>query len=407
MTDKNYKIVWSSNAPWCGTGYGNQTALFAPMLHEAGWDVTIAAFYGVRGAILNVGYARVVPGLRDAWGNDVLVAHAQAYKPDVVFALQDIWVLADDVIERLPLASWCPVDHTPIPPGTVGKLLRCKYPIAMSQHGERMMRQSGFDPFYIPHGVDTEVFAPHDRAEARQKWNFPEDAFIVAVVAANKGFPSRKSLDRILKAWSEFVITHPTAILYMHTDPSGLDAGAPNLADVRDFYGIPRDSVIFPDAYRLGMGQYPDAALADLYNAADVLLAPSMGEGFGIPVIQAQACGCPVIVSKFTSQPELVRGGLLLELDPRDDQVWTWQSSEQVFLPVSKLITALEWAYDMRGNETLREQAHKGMAEYDVKHVFQRYMLPTLTYIAEAERAEKSAKNELIELMEAAPVAAD
>ncbi|MBE9055491.1 glycosyltransferase family 1 protein [Sphaerospermopsis sp. LEGE 08334] len=59
--------------------------------------------------------------------------------------------------------------------------------------------------------------------------------------------------------------------------------------------------------------------LIQLYNAADVLLAPSLYEGFGLTIIEAMACGLPVITSNVASLPEVVEYAAIL-LDPMDDQ---------------------------------------------------------------------------------------
>ena len=54
-----------------------------------------------------------------------------------------------------------------------------------------------------------------------------------------------------------------------------------------------------------------------LYSSASVLLHPSLCEGFGIPVAEAMACGCPVITSNLSAMPE-VAGGAARLVDPRD-----------------------------------------------------------------------------------------
>jgi len=59
--------------------------------------------------------------------------------------------------------------------------------------------------------------------------------------------------------------------------------------------------------------------LIQLYNAADVLLAPSLYEGFGLTVVEAMACGLPVITSNVSSLPEVVGNGAIL-VEPMDIQ---------------------------------------------------------------------------------------
>ena len=63
------------------------------------------------------------------------------------------------------------------------------------------------------------------------------------------------------------------------------------------------------------IGFVPDADLAALYSAAECLVLPSWYEGFGIPIVEAMACGCPVVTSERGCGPE-VAGGAALLVDP-------------------------------------------------------------------------------------------
>jgi len=65
------------------------------------------------------------------------------------------------------------------------------------------------------------------------------------------------------------------------------------------------------------VGYIPVDALACLYSAADVLAYPSLYEGFGLPVLEAMACGCPVVTSNVSSLPE-VAGDAAVMVDPTD-----------------------------------------------------------------------------------------
>lgn len=64
-------------------------------------------------------------------------------------------------------------------------------------------------------------------------------------------------------------------------------------------------------------GYVTDEDLVKFYNAAEVFVYPSLYEGFGIPIIEAMACGCPVITSNVSSMPE-VAGTAALLVDPNN-----------------------------------------------------------------------------------------
>jgi glycosyltransferase involved in cell wall biosynthesis len=64
-------------------------------------------------------------------------------------------------------------------------------------------------------------------------------------------------------------------------------------------------------------GHLPDADLPALYSAATVVALVSLYEGFGLPALEAMACGAPVLVSDRGSLPE-VTGDAAIMIDPRD-----------------------------------------------------------------------------------------
>ena len=87
------------------------------------------------------------------------------------------------------------------------------------------------------------------------------------------------------------------------------------------FAGSPLDSDLRKKAEELGeVIEYvwpSDEQLRALYSGALALLYPSLEEGFGWPVVEAQACGCPVITSARSPMKE-VSGGAAILIDPED-----------------------------------------------------------------------------------------
>lgn len=375
------KILWASNAPFCGSGYGVQTALFGARIAET-HDLRYYANWGVQGACLDWNGCQIYPS-DGQWGNRTLVAcaahHGDPLEDCRVIALCDAWVLNPDVWpDELKLAVWAPVDHWPLPPSARAVLSRPQVtPIAMSRFGEQMMRDAGLDPLYVPHGVETDLFAPHReiRDDIRSQMNLPAGAFVVGVVAANQGSPAmhRKAYPQMFRAFARFHETHPDSYLYVHTNEiPHPDGGGLNLRAVADACGVPRQALVFTEAFAYTLG-IPRPQLADLYQGFDVLLASSMGEGFGVPIIEAQASGVPVIVTDHSAMTELCGAGWLVD---GDDWFDGYQDAWFKSPSVDSIVAALGQAYGAADGMVGR--AREFGLRYDADRVFDEFWQPAL-----------------------------
>jgi glycosyltransferase involved in cell wall biosynthesis len=380
------------NSPLVGTGYGVQIKHLALKLKQAGHDVAVACTYGHQVGIKDWptewGPIRLYPSGWTDQSLDVLAAHVGHFfdgdpQAGWIIPVTDMWCL-NPVAKELAacrVLPWTPVDHLPVP-GDVVKFFHMSghQPVAMSNFGRREFYEAGLSPSYVPLAVDTDVFKPTthlpvggELVDARTVFNIPQDAFAVLMVAMNKDPQDRKNFGGAVRAFAEFHRTNPHAVLVLHTDAVGAAGSRLNLNVVAMLAGLPRSALIFTDPYaqRLGL---TDEMLAGLYSACDVLLAPSKGEGFCVPMIEAQACGTPVIVSNFSAQAELVGAGWTvagqLEFDPGQSSNYFTAFHHDI---VAKLNLAAR--SDL---VALSQRAVEFAQEYSVDAVWQRHWAPLI-----------------------------
>ena len=140
----------------------------------------------------------------------------------------------------------------------------------------------------IPEAADP-LFGPRQGAGERVKsrWGI-EGEYLLFVGALD----ARKDPNSLLEAWRAARASRPGLALVLSGDPG---KQAPSM----------------PGAVHAG--RVDDESLADLYSAAGCLVFPSRYEGFGLPCLEAMACGCPVAAFRNSSLPEVVdEAGILV-----------------------------------------------------------------------------------------------
>lgn len=384
------RLLLLGNAPWVGSGYGEQLAMLVPRLQAMGHEIAVAANYGLQGTIAPWNDITVYPAHGDS-GNLSVGFYAEMFGADAVLCLHDAWVMKPDAWpDDMRMAMWAPVDHYPIPPLVLNTLKHEKVrPIAMSRFGEEWMEKFSLDPMYAPHAVDTTLFRPQPeiRDDVRAAMGIPPDAFLVGMVAANRGWSpqvSRKAFPQAFEAFLHFAERHADAWLYVHTEaiPRGNGSNLETLVLALDALhergGGFVERVRFPSEREMLMG-LPRNLMAAQYTAVDVLLNPSMGEGFGVPLLEAQACGVPVIASDHSAMTELAHAGWLVEGDPW----WDALQDSFAFMPhIASIEAALEDAYDAREDSELRDEAVEFAQAYDIDAVAQKYWEPIMAELA-------------------------
>lgn len=181
---------------------------------------------------------------------------------------------------------------------------------------------------HVPRDKMTTVYAAADRrftritdpdtlARVRAQYALPDGDFFVMVVKgyarieyAGQALCPRKNVEGTLAA-----LAHVQAMETRCPPMVILGAGVKDrlTPDVlRERFGLDRDSVIIP-------GLIDQDDMPAVYSMAAGLMFPSYYESFGIPLVEAMACGCPVITSSAPACPEVV-GDAALIVDPDDVQ---------------------------------------------------------------------------------------
>lgn len=370
------KILIHSNSPWAATGYGTQTALFAPRFQQLGHDVAVSAYYGLAGSPTDWRGIRVYPSHLDPYGADVVTGHARDFAADLVLTLCDVWALKPTAFKDLNVASWMPVDCAPLSKDDGLWLNHVRSaPIAMSRHGQKMLTDAGLPVVsYVPHGVDTAVFRPLDKAECRGNLGVPDDAFIVGVNAANKGNnPSRKAFPQQFEAFARLQRKHGDALLMLHTQLQstiGLDLSA-----LAESFQIPQKNVMWSDQYPYMTGVLDWQYMAAWYNACDLVSNATYGEGFGLPTVEAQACGVPVAVTNNSASAELCGAGWKVPGVPYWNafhEAW-WSAPD-----IDQLARVYEKAYQGEASKRRGAKAVEFAAQYDADAVTTEMWKPVL-----------------------------
>lgn len=351
------KILILSNAPWANTGYGRVTRELIPFLQADGHKVAVLANYGLGGAAIHWHDVTIYPQRHSSMCEDMVGAVADHFGADVVMTLYDVWAFDQDIrkIITRPWIAYTPIDGSPVPPATISRLRGCEWILAYSEFGRRELEKVGFHPSYAPHGIDTEIFKPGDKLKAREALGIDPHRFMITTVGANKGWPARKGWPESLMAFKMFNDRHPDSLYYCHTTkiPYGSTGGI-WFDDLYKQIGIPDGSIAFPEQSALAIG-VPDDQMALIYQASDAFLLLSMGEGFGLPLAEAQACGCPVITTRWSSCEELTQNGALL---PPEHPLWVpqlrywWR-----FADPKDAVEALEAVYGLDEAEAARRNA--------------------------------------------------
>jgi glycosyltransferase involved in cell wall biosynthesis len=293
-------------------------------------------------------------------------------RPDVVLVINDPWVAIEHVEafqninekieekyhDHSAKILYTPVDAKHVKESWVKPLNYFDRVIAYTDFGKNELIESGLETQcdVLPHGVDTNVFYPIDKRDARQQARLGVDWFIVQTVARNS---MRKRLDLSLYYFSLFAKDKPDNVKwYYHgiLNDIGYD-----LMDLANHWGVRDRIIISPQNVMSSDRGLPEESMRTVYNIADVHMSTSGGEGWQLPVHESMACRVANIVPNHSALSEWCQGGVeYLELsniplvtDRQQNTIHAQVTPESTVAALNKLY------YDQQYRKDLARKGYK------------------------------------------------
>ena len=245
--------------------------------------------------------------------------------------------------------AYCPQDGDPPMPNWKNIYRMADKVVAMAKYGQDVFKKHyNMDVPFIWHGVDSNVFKPMDKPEKL------EGQFILGDINRNQ---PRKQPIRIIEAFARFAKDKDDVLLHMQKDWN--DRFGWPLKYFTDRYGITTKCI---KPAKVGMSR---EEVAKVYNAWDVNLMCTAGEGFGLAFAESMMCGVPNIACDYTTSKELIDDGWPRPrgLLTKYDLVWEKLDVAAVrrsYVDIQDLVEKMNYYYYNRDKlEKHSENAHK------------------------------------------------
>jgi len=395
------RIMILSNVPWVPVGYGTLVKQLCRRLKPF-HTLAISANYGVHGSIMNWEGIKIYPAGRQGFSEQLILEHARDFNCDVILSIYDMYALSyfPQVMRyenKIKWIAYSPVD-TDMPNDRYLEVLKTAYQIIpMSQHGLKVLDEHFPDTVVdeIPGGVDTKIFKPVNKEEQKKlkkELGFEEDCFLVLFAGDSRWY--RKNVAENLEGFKIFAENHKELKprLYIHSIITQQDSQCYDIQSLVEMLFKPEKGkeacldinkdVRVTEQYEFEKGGLSDEEMAKLYQAADVFLHVSFGEGIGLMTLEASACGTPAIYSQYTSQEEYSRG---VPIIPVLEKINLANTRGALPHPESIADAILEVAN--HGKEYYLEECLKNAKQFDWDIIINDYWLPYF------EILEKELKN--------------
>ena len=323
MENKPFCILSSGDDPYTSTGYGQiwEHLLKRWVKLKPDWK-----FYHIgwqnrdREHQTKEGYY-MLPIQKVEYGFDTVLPYLMRYKPDIFLTMADVGITSGfiDGVAQAKQEGWRGrwfainlVDTESWEHLLWNKILDVPDIVITAKNGEILYNKHNIkNVIYLPFGVDTKVYTPlEEKEKLKEKFKF-KDRFIIGFVGKNQ---RRKTLPTLLKSFANFAKDKKDVNLLLHTDaesPTGWSVPcliAKYEVEIDPELQKPNPKIIFtnPKLDVLTRQHIQPKMMNEIYNLMDVYCQAVGGEGFGLPVLEAQSAGLPTLMTNYSSAVEVI-----------------------------------------------------------------------------------------------------
>lgn len=310
------KILWYSDSPALETGFAQVAKKIIASLLETGlYEIEVIGVEHFFDKYDPIKYPYKIHDAKphDRYQSELFIKALKMWKFDILFTFHNLgfisqfapWIIDARDKKKFKWINYSPIDNDTIQPNEIVPIMLADVPVVYTKYGLDVV--SKFNPEMrkrtkvIYHGSEPEEFYRIDRTGLKKEvFNMEDDTFIVTNVNRNQW---RKHLGATIAGFRDFKqITKANAKLYLHAKVE--DAGG-DLTRQCTNLGLDLNDVIFSAITDEGVG-VPRESLNKIYNASDVIVTTTLGEGWGLSTTEAMCAEVPFLGPKNSSLVEIV-----------------------------------------------------------------------------------------------------
>ncbi len=303
------RIVLISDSPNINTGYGVASHNIGRELRKLGHDIAFIGFTTAGAPTYHKLDSEEVP----VYEGNTTVSMEKAFidwKPEIGIHIRDAFAHSPrwhthpyslvGIPNRPKIILWTPIQSDNLPNEFVQACINeCDFCVTFTKWGSDVLLFQGVPSNRMSSiwlGFDAEIFKPME--VKKEEYGFSEKGPLIGSIGISDQY--RKGWPILLQAFSLAKDKFPDLDLYLGTSPEGHYS----LTHHAEKLGV-KGSIIYPQRYDKTWG-LSSQDMAGLYNCLDAYVSTSIAEGFNLPLLEAFACGIPVICTDIPNHKEIL-----------------------------------------------------------------------------------------------------